>query len=474
MIKTYRFRIVPRPQQEAILHRYINACRFVWNAGIEYNNMRRARGYPTVGWTKPKEGLGAQFTALRNSEGFEWLKEIPHKIAKYPMKRLDDAYRAAFARLKTGDGAAGFPRFHRRSAEGSFTIPDQLVGSIGERAIRIPYVAGKGKMWIKMRPHKRAGQCEIEGTPKQVVIKNEGNRWFAYIQCDLGAVPVPVHMGGAVGAHFGVFKTLTLSDGTIFQQPHNARKEARYKRYQRIMARKARMALSSVGWDGKSGTRRTVEAALGQLRKQQAEEKGGGRLPHYSRRYDIVKARAAKVSRDLKNIRKNTCHQISSAITHKYAHVVMEDLQIKNMTKAMKVTVELPSGRVVQKSELNCAILANGWGIVGGMIEYKANWRGGLVEKVSPRYTSQTCNSCGAINKENRNSQSRFECGCCGFVADADVNAAKNILEKANLVARDKDAKARERCDGNGCRQPAKSNLGRSKRGFETVFTVRN
>ena len=464
MVKTYRFRIVPRPQQEAILHRYINACRFVWNAGIEYNNMRRARGYPTVGYMKPKEGLGAQFVALRNSEGFEWLKEIPYEIARYPMKRLDDAQRAAFARLKKGDGAASFPRFHRRAAEGSFTIPTVIARSIGERAIRIPSVANKGKFWIKMRPHKRAGQCEIEGTAKQVVIKNEGNRWFAYIQCDLGAVPVPVHMGGAVGTHLGVSKTLTLSDGTIFQQPHNMRKEARRKRYQRIMARKVNMALNSVGWDGKSGTRRTAEAALGRLRKQQAEEKGGGRLPHYSRRYDIVKARAAKVSRDLQNIRKNTCHQISSAITHKYAHVVMEDLQIKNMTKAMKVTVELPSGRVVQKSELNRAILANGWGIVGGMIEYKANWRGGLVEKVSPRYTSQTCNSCGAINKENRNSQSRFECGCCGFVADADVNAAKNILIKANLIARDKDAKARERCDGDSCRQPAKSNLGRSER----------
>ena len=474
MIKTYRFRIVPRPQQAAVLHRYVNACRFVWNAGVEYNNMRRARGYPIVGWTKPKEGLCAQFIALRNTEGFEWLKEIPCEIARHAMKRLDDAQRAAFTRLKTGDGAAGFPRFHRRAAEGSFTMPRVIAGSIGERAIRIPYVAGKGKMWIKMRPHKRAGQCEIEGTPKQVIIKNEGNRWFAYIQCDLGAVPVPAHMGGAVGVDVGVAKSLTLSDGTIFQQPHNARKEARRKRYQRIMSRKARMALSSVGWDGKSGTRRAAEARLGQLRKQQAEENSGGRLSHYSRRYDIIKARAAKVSRDLQNIRKNTCHQVSSAITHKYAHVVLEDLQIKNMTKAAKGTIIAPGKHVAQKSGLNRAILANGWGIIGNMIEYKANWRGGLMEKVAPQYTSQTCAACGYVAKENRQTQSRFECGCCGFVGDADVNAAKNILIKANLIARDKDAKAREICDGNGVRQPAKSNLGRSERGFGTVFTARN
>ena len=475
MIKTYRFRIVPRPQQAAILHRYINACRFVWNAGVEYNDMRRARGYSTVGWTKPKEGLGAQFIALRNTEGFEWLKEIPSHIARYPMKRLDDAQRAAFARLKKGDGAAGFPRFHRRAAEGSFTMPTVIAGSIGERAIRIPLALGKGKMWIKMRPHKRAGQCEIEGTPKQIVIKNEGNRWFAYIQCDLGAVPVPAHMGGAVGVDVGVAKSLTLSDGTIFQQPHNARKEARRKRYQRIMARKARMALNIAGWDGKSGTRRAAEARLGQLRNHESEEKGGGRLPHYSRRYEIVKARAAKISRDLYNIRKNASHQISSAITHKFAHVVMEDLQIKNMTKSAKGTIIAPGKYVAQKSGLNRAILANGWGMIGGMMEYKAEWRGGLVEKVAPQYTSQTCAACGYVAKDNRQTQSRFECGCCGFVGDADVNAAKNILEKANLTARDNNAEAREICDGDGFRQPANiPNLGRSERGFGTVFIDQN
>ena len=478
--KTYRFRITPRPQQEAVLNRYVGACRFVWNAGIEYNKMRRAmvqianadgtlsRGYKTVGFMAKKEGLAAQFKALRDDEEFAWLKEVPSNIARYALKRLETAQKAGFERLKKGEGEAGFPKFHRRAAEGSFTIPDITKGIIGDKAIRIPLALGKGKMWIKMRPHKRAEKCEIEGTPKQIVIKHENKRWFAYIQCCLDEMQVPPHAGTSVGVDLGVAKSLTLSDGTIYRIPQNAAKEARRKRYQRIMVRKVKMALKSVGWDGKSSTRRTAESALGKLRKRQADDKGIWRLPHYSQRYEVIKARAAKCSRDLQNIRKNTCHQVSSAITHQFAHVAMEDLKIMNMTKSAKGTSTAPGKNVAQKRGLNRSILANCWGVVGGMIEYKAKWRGGYVEKVNPKNTSQTCNSCGAINKDSRKSQSSFECVDCGYTDNADINAAKNILAKANLTAKGIGAEAREICDGDGFRQPANlSNLtGRKKRKF--------
>jgi len=58
---------------------------------------------------------------------------------------------------------------------------------------------------------------------------------------------------------------------------------------------------------------------------------------------------------------------------------------------------------------------------------YKA-WDAGLkVVSVDPRYTSQTCSSCGQKDKTNRVSQSRFHCNYCNQVANADINAAKNI-----------------------------------------------
>jgi len=59
-------------------------------------------------------------------------------------------------------------------------------------------------------------------------------------------------------------------------------------------------------------------------------------------------------------------------------------------------------------------------------INYKAPEAGLKVISVDPRYTSQTCSSCGLKEKSNRKSQSLYECSC-GAKMNADINAAKNI-----------------------------------------------
>lgn len=60
-------------------------------------------------------------------------------------------------------------------------------------------------------------------------------------------------------------------------------------------------------------------------------------------------------------------------------------------------------------------------------VAYKA-WDAGLkVVSVDPRYTSQTCSSCGQKSEDNRQTQSDFMCRYCNHKANADVNAAKNI-----------------------------------------------
>lgn len=60
-------------------------------------------------------------------------------------------------------------------------------------------------------------------------------------------------------------------------------------------------------------------------------------------------------------------------------------------------------------------------------IEYKAREAGIEVIRINPEYTSQRCNRCGHISKENRPDQATFECGSCGLKTNADFNAARNI-----------------------------------------------
>jgi putative transposase len=62
-----------------------------------------------------------------------------------------------------------------------------------------------------------------------------------------------------------------------------------------------------------------------------------------------------------------------------------------------------------------------------GFLSYKAQDAGIPIVQVDPRNTSRTCSECGHCEKANRKSQAVFLCLHCGFSADADWNAARNI-----------------------------------------------
>ena len=58
--------------------------------------------------------------------------------------------------------------------------------------------------------------------------------------------------------------------------------------------------------------------------------------------------------------------------------------------------------------------------------------KGIMLVKVSPAYTSQTCSSCGNIDKSSRDGIN-YKCLSCGYEIDADVNASINILQRGSL-----------------------------------------
>jgi putative transposase len=68
------------------------------------------------------------------------------------------------------------------------------------------------------------------------------------------------------------------------------------------------------------------------------------------------------------------------------------------------------------------------------MIRYKAARAGVGVVTVSPRYTSQTCSLC--LHLGVRSSQSKFECRDCGYQINADLNGAKSVAARHDLVAK--------------------------------------
>ncbi len=59
----------------------------------------------------------------------------------------------------------------------------------------------------------------------------------------------------------------------------------------------------------------------------------------------------------------------------------------------------------------------------------------GRVVPVDPNYTSQRCNQCGHVDKDNRKTQSRFECMVCGHADHAYINASANVLQASGIGA---------------------------------------
>jgi len=116
----------------------------------------------------------------------------------------------------------------------------------------------------------------------------------------------------------------------------------------------------------------------------------------------------------LKRVRKDFLHKLSTQIAKENNTVFVEDLNVSGMSK---------------NNRLSNHISDASWSMFVNMLSYKTD-----VVKVDPKYTSQECNNCGHISKENRQSQSEFECVKCGHTDNADLNASKNIKERGQSL----------------------------------------
>lgn len=143
------------------------------------------------------------------------------------------------------------------------------------------------------------------------------------------------------------------------------------------------------------------------LKQLRIENRSLSRKKKGSNNYKKQRNKLSRLYKKISDTRRDFLHKTSTKLSETYDTVVIEDLNISGMAK----------------NRLARHIYDSGWGTFFNMLEYKCN-----VERVDPKYTSQTCSNCGCISKENRKSQSKFECVECNHTENADVNAAKNIL----------------------------------------------
>ena len=377
LLKAYCFRLEPTPTMAREMGRVAGCCRFIFNHGLELERERFERKEKHLGYAE----LCKELTIWRHAQGTEFLAAAPIHPLQQALKDLDRAYRNFF------EGRADLPRFKKKGRHDAFRYPDPKQFAVDDRhgRVRLPKLG-----WVRYRKSR-----SVSGTPKQLTISRQGGHWFVSIQTEQ-EVAAPVHpANSAAGLDVGVAKFAALSTGDTFAPVSSFRKyEKKLAREQRKLARKV----------------------------------------EYSHNWRKQKARIATLHEKIARIRNDFLHKTSTTISKTHAMIVLEDLSVRSMSRSARGTVNDPGQKVRAKAGLNKSILDQGWAEFRRQLEYKETWRGGMVVAVDPRNTSRTCPCCGHVSAENRKSQAVFRCVRCGHAADADVNAARNILAAGHAV----------------------------------------
>ena len=223
-------------------------------------------------------------------------------------------------------------------------------------------------------------------------------------------LPLPRTGNGAIGLDRGCVHTLASSDGTFEDMPKPSKTELKRLKYlQRRMARQDRV--------NEARGSRTAKFESKRRRKTLSE-------------FNALNSRIVRRRNDW--IEKTTTRLAQENIL-----VAMEDLDVQAMTRRPKPrpdpnrTGHYLSNGAKAKAGLNRSILSNNWSRLMKRLQDKMDANGGNLVIVPAAYTSRTCHKCGHVAKENRESQAVFHCVECGYEANADVNAAMNILSRA-------------------------------------------
>lgn len=131
---------------------------------------------------------------------------------------------------------------------------------------------------------------------------------------------------------------------------------------------------------------------------------------------------AKRIHRRAGNRRRDALHKFSRKIVNRYQHIVVGDMSIVKL----------------RKTQVAKALYDSSLGMLKNFLEYKCQQASRSFSVVSEQGTSVTCSSCGCLTGPrgvNGLIVRQWVCVSCGERHDRDVNAARNILRRAQVRA---------------------------------------
>lgn len=374
MIKGYKIRLYPTKEQEILLNKHIDCCRFIWNFMINRQQLLHKENKKHMS----SNDMCKLITSIKKDDKYKWLNDVANCSLQSVCRDLGSTYSLFFNKK------CSYPKFKsKKKSKRTFPLRSDKTYFRNEKYITIPK--------IKELKYKTdfTFKYGLNGTkllnPR---ISNINNKWFISFSVEYDNQVSIDNKNGSLGIDLGVKElAITYHNGEI-KKFHNINKsykmkmlENKLKHYQRVAARKYRNS------DKKVSTSNNLLKV-----------------------YDKIN----KTYQKMNNIRTNYIHQVTNEIILCNANrVVMEDLALSNMIKNKHLSKALKDQRLydfIKKMKYKCEL---------NNIEFIQ------VGRFYP--SSKTCSKCGNIHNGLKLKDRTFICPTCGFSIDRDINAAINL-----------------------------------------------
>ena len=387
--KTFKYRLEPTKEQEKTLDWTLGEC---WK-------LNKILLKEKITAYKKKQKQPSQFNQVNSltkiKEQNPQLKQIFSQILQNIPKQRVPAIWKNFQQRKKINPKAGLPQSKPLHRYHSFTYPQhgfklekgQLILSRGQ---------GYPKLRINIRLHTQLKNGKKEGRPLpnkietcSIFLKNK--KWYVCFTDKVEVQQLP-KTGKKVGVDMGLDVFCATSD----EEKHEIKQF--YRKQQEQLTKLARK--------------------LSQKKHKRNEED----KTKPSQRYLKIKSKLSKLYEKIANQRTDNAYKLVNYFLGNYDLIMVEKLEIKKMIECRGKYQNLPKS-------INDA----GWKLFLSFLAWKAVIVGKQVVEVNPKNTSKRCFGCGKVKKDLELKDRIFVC-VCGYEADRDINAAKNILWKAQAT----------------------------------------
>jgi IS605 OrfB family transposase len=315
--------------------------------------------------------------------------QLPAQLVIAARMKATEALRATHTRLRQGRRAScptarptGAMRYDARSYA---FWPDR-------REVSLASVAGRLRCAVRVPAYFQARLAAALGFDSADLVADRRGGFWLHLTITLPAPAPPAESGAGepwaaeagavVGVDLGLRRLAVSANGRKAQFFCGKRVRERARRYHRL-----RRALQAKG----------TRSARRHLRKLRGREN---------------------------RFRRDVNHQVSKALV---AALPAGSLIALEQLEGLRERVRQRRAETAARRELH------NWGFaqLQGFVAYKAQAQGLRVLWVDAAYSSQQCSRCGHTAAANRRSPSWFVCHACGLQLNADLNAARNLAQRA-------------------------------------------